>query len=198
MSYSVKTIHLRIKDKHAKLLLAQAKEVNMVWNFCNETSIKILDRENRFCSGYDLDKLTAGCTKEGLTIHAQSIQAIAKEYITRRRQFKKRRLNWRVSQGSKRSLGWIPIKSEAVQRDRMMAALSGFFGVLALLLTAVGVYGVIAYAVGRRTAEIGVRMALGATSGQVRWMVLRETLTLMAAGAVIGVPVSFACARVLK
>jgi predicted permease len=85
-----------------------------------------------------------------------------------------------------------------VQRDRMMAALSGFFGVLALLLTAVGVYGVIAYAVGRRTAEIGVRMALGATSGQVRWMVLRETLTLMAAGAVIGVPVSFVCARVLK
>src|ERR1035437_9284287 len=115
MSYSVKTIHLRIKDKHAKLLLAQAKEVNMVWNFCNETSIKILDRENRFCSGYDLDKLTAGCTKEGLTIHAQSIQAIAKEYITRRRQFKKRRLNWRVSQGSKRSLGWIPIKSEALK-----------------------------------------------------------------------------------
>ena len=88
--------------------------------------------------------------------------------------------------------------SLAVQRDRMMAALSGFFGVLALLLTAVGVYGVIAYAVGRRTAEIGVRMALGATSGQVRWMVLRETLTLMAAGAAIGVPVSFVCARVLK
>jgi predicted permease len=88
--------------------------------------------------------------------------------------------------------------SLAVQRDRMMAALSGFFGVLALLLTAVGVYGVIAYAVGRRTAEIGVRMALGATSGQVRWMILRETLTLMAAGAVIGVPVSFVCARVLK
>ena len=114
MSDLVKTIHVRVKDKHAKLLLAQAKEVNMVWNFCNETSIKILERENRFCSGYDLDKLTSGCTKEGLSLHSQSVQAISSEYVTRRKQFKKRRLAWRVSRGSKRSLGWIPFKKSAI------------------------------------------------------------------------------------
>ena len=114
MTDLVKTIHVRVKDKHAKLLLAQAKEVNMVWNFCNETSIKILERENKFCSGYDLDKLTSGCTKEGLSLHSQSVQAISSEYVTRRKQFKKCRLAWRVSRGSKRSLGWIPFKKSAI------------------------------------------------------------------------------------
>lgn len=109
----IKTLHLRVKDKHAKLLLAQAKEVNMVWNYCNETSIKILERENRFCSGYDLDKLTAGSSKE-LSIKSQTIQLVSKEFVSRRVQFKKRRLNWRVSKGSKRSLGWVPFKKSSI------------------------------------------------------------------------------------
>ena len=109
-----RVLHLRIKDKHAKHLREQACEVNSVWNFCNETSQKILDRERRFCTGYDLDELTAGATKEGLSLHSQTVQAISAEYCTRRRQFKKAKLRWRVSRGVRRSLGWIPVKASAM------------------------------------------------------------------------------------
>jgi ABC-type antimicrobial peptide transport system permease subunit len=89
-------------------------------------------------------------------------------------------------------------RSLALRRDRMMAALSGGLGAVALLLTAVGVYGVIAYSVGRRTAEIGIRMALGATGSSVRWLIVRETLRLLGGGGAIGIPLSLAGARVLK
>ena len=81
-----------IKDKHAKHLLEQSREVNQVWNYCQETSLKILARERRFCTGYDLDQLTAGATKEGLSLHSQTLQAVSAEYCTRRRQFKKVKL----------------------------------------------------------------------------------------------------------
>lgn len=109
-----RVLHLRIKDKHAKHLREQAVEVNQVWNFCNETSQKILDRERRFCTGYDLDQLTSGACKEGLSLHSQTVQAISAEYCTRRRQFKKAKLRWRMSRGTRRSLGWIPIKAIAM------------------------------------------------------------------------------------
>jgi predicted permease len=89
-------------------------------------------------------------------------------------------------------------RSLALHQDRMMATLAGFFGMLALLLTAVGVYAVLAYAVGRRTVEIGVRMALGATRAGVLWMVVRETLTVVAAGVALGIPISLASGKVLK
>ena len=111
---TVRTLRVRLKDKHAALLSSQAREVNFVWNFCNETGIKILEREHRFCTGYDLDALTSGATKEGLTLHSQTVQAIASEYVTRRRQFKKRRLSWRTSKGSRKNLGWIPFKAAAI------------------------------------------------------------------------------------
>jgi putative transposase len=110
-----RVLRVRIKDKHASFLLAQALEVNQVWNFCNETGSKILEREGRFCSNYDLDALTAGATKEGLSLHSQTVQAISSEYCTRRAQFKKRKLRWRVSKGSRRSLGWIPFKASAIK-----------------------------------------------------------------------------------
>ena len=88
--------------------------------------------------------------------------------------------------------------SLAQRPDRMMAILASFFGLLALLLTAMGIYGVIAYAVGRRTKEIGVRLALGATPRNVLQMIVRETLTLVGAGAILGLPLAFICTRVLK
>jgi putative transposase len=110
-----RVLRVRVKEKHAPFLLAQAREVNQVFNFCNETGLKILEREGRFCSGYDLDALTAGATKEGLSLHSQTLQAISSEYCTRRAQFKKRKLRWRVSRGSRRSLGWIPFKTSAIK-----------------------------------------------------------------------------------
>ncbi len=75
--------------------------------------------------------------------------------------------------------------------------LSGFFGLLALALTCIGLYGVIAYAVARRAHEIGVRIALGARGSTVVWSVVRETLVLVAAGSAIGIPAALAATRLL-
>jgi len=113
-SITVRTLRVRLKDKHAALLKHQSGEVNFVWNFLNETSMKVLEREGRFCTAYELDALTAGATKEGLSLHSQSVQAISAEYVTRRKQFKKRRLSWRSCKGARRSLGWIPFKASAI------------------------------------------------------------------------------------
>jgi len=77
--------------------------------------------------------------------------------------------------------------SESLLRERLMATVSGGFGVLAALLATLGLYGVIAYMVARRRREIGVRMALGADSGNVVWLVLREALLLLTVGLVVGV-----------
>lgn len=107
----VRTLRIRIKDKHAKYLSELAREVNLVWNFVNELSIKVFQRERRFMSGYDLQKYTNGASKEGLRLHSQTIQGIAAEYAARRKQFKKVKLAWRKSGGVRRSLGWIPFKA---------------------------------------------------------------------------------------
>jgi predicted permease len=72
--------------------------------------------------------------------------------------------------------------------ERLVATLSGIFGALALLLACVGLYGLMAYTVSRRTNEIGIRMALGAERGRIARMVLRETILLVACGLGIGVP----------
>jgi predicted permease len=82
--------------------------------------------------------------------------------------------------------------------ERLGARLLSAFGILALILAAVGLYGVMAYAVARRTSEIGVRMALGAQRGSVLRMVLRETLALMLAGIALGIPAAIAATRLLK
>jgi ABC-type antimicrobial peptide transport system permease subunit len=82
-------------------------------------------------------------------------------------------------------------------QERLMAALSGFFGVIALLLACLGLYGVISYSVGRRTSELGIRLALGATRRELLAMVLRESLVLVAAGVAIGVPVTLAATRLI-
>ena len=67
-----------------------------------------------------------------------------------------------------------------ISQQLLFARLAGFFGLLAVLLVATGLYGTLAYRVNNRTAEIGVRMAVGAQRGQVVWMVLRDTLILTA------------------
>jgi predicted permease len=79
--------------------------------------------------------------------------------------------------------------------DRLVALLSGFFGVLAVLLACLGLYGILSYTAARRTNEIGIRLALGATRGGVLGMVLRESLLLVVAGIAIGVPATLATTR---
>jgi transposase len=110
----VRTLRLRIKDKHAKYLRELAFEVNQVWNYVNELSFKVFQRERRFMSGFDLQKYTNGASKEGLRLHSQTIQAIASEYATRRKQAKKVKLAWRKSGGARRSLGWVPFKASGI------------------------------------------------------------------------------------
>jgi predicted permease len=82
--------------------------------------------------------------------------------------------------------------------ERLSARLAMCFGLLAALLVATGLYGTLSYRVSRRTAEIGVRMALGAQRRQVLWMILRESLTVSVAGLLVGLPVAIAGARVLR
>jgi len=84
---------------------------------------------------------------------------------------------------------------ESLSQERLVATLSGWFGAFAMLLAAMGLYGVLAYSVTRRTNEIGLRMALGAERGGVIWMVLREALLLVGMGIAIGVPIALALAR---
>jgi len=110
---ATKTLKLRIKDKHARVLRQMAREVNQVFNFCNETSARAIRERHQWLSGYDLQKLTAGFSQcDGITIGSGTVQVVCAEYATRRKQFKKSRLNWRVSnpRSSKYSLGWIPFK----------------------------------------------------------------------------------------
>jgi predicted permease len=86
---------------------------------------------------------------------------------------------------------------ESLAQERLISALSGFFGLLSLLLAGVGLYGVLAYTVSRRTREIGVRIALGAQPGAVLRMVLRQGLILTLIGVGVGLAASLAATRLL-
>jgi predicted permease len=84
-----------------------------------------------------------------------------------------------------------------LSHERILASLSSFFSVAATLLAALGLYGVVAYSVKRRNQEIGIRMALGAQRRSVIWLVLRESLVLVAIGMAIGVPAALAATRLI-
>ena len=105
--------------------------------------------------------------------------------------------------GIDRSLSVLNIRSLDQQIDRrlttprLLAQLAVFFGGLALLLAAIGLYGVMSYSISQRTSEIGVRMALGASKAGVIWMVLRETFWLVGAGVAIGLPCALASGRLI-
>jgi ABC-type antimicrobial peptide transport system permease subunit len=84
---------------------------------------------------------------------------------------------------------------DSIFEQRLLATLGAFFGTLALVLAAVGLYGVAAYNTARRTSEIGLRIALGAPRHQVIWMIMRDSLLLVAIGLVRGFPAALAGAR---
>ena len=110
----MKTLKLRIKDKHATVLNQLARQVNFVWNYSNDLCFQHLRRTGKFFSAFDLHAYTKGASKAGLDLHSQTIQAVNEELVLRRKQFKKAKLRWRVSGGSRKSLGWIPFKASGV------------------------------------------------------------------------------------
>jgi len=84
-----------------------------------------------------------------------------------------------------------------MDQEQLISQLCTWFALLALLLTSIGLYGVMTYNVARRTHEIGVRMALGAQKRKVQWMILRESLLLLGIGVLIGVPATMAATRLV-
>ena len=87
---------------------------------------------------------------------------------------------------------------ELLSNERLVARLSSILGLLAALLAAMGLYGVIAYSVARRTREIGLRVALGAGRAHIQWLVLREVLTLIGAGVALGIPAALLLTRLAR
>jgi transposase len=150
---TTRVLRVRIKDKHAPLLRRLAAEVNLVWNYCNEMSQLILRREGRFVSAGEFDALTAGATKAGLSLHSQTVQAVNAEYVTRRRQFKKAKLRWRVSNRARSnySLGWVPFKKSAIAYRNGQVFLAG------VSLSLWDSYGLANYALGSGTISEDAR-----------------------------------------
>jgi ABC-type antimicrobial peptide transport system permease subunit len=88
--------------------------------------------------------------------------------------------------------------ASTVRDQRLVAQLCTFFGLLSVFLSSIGIYGLMSYLVSRRTSEIGIRMALGAERGHVRWMVMREMIWLVLAGVAIGVPATLIGGRLVR
>ena len=106
------TIKLRLKDKHASELNRMARAVNYVWNYCNDIQQKAARARRKSLSGFDLQKLTAGSSKE-LDIHGHTIQKVCQTYDKSRRTHKKMWLRFR----GRKSLGWVPFNTEYVKYD---------------------------------------------------------------------------------
>ncbi len=123
MALHTKTLRTRVKDKHAKQLSQWAFEVNQVFNAANELTanyawvpIPGVGYMNCNTSEFDLNKELRGIRAErGLTIGAATVQSVIAQHAKSRRQFKKNKLQWRCSSGSKRALGWIPFKAAGVK-----------------------------------------------------------------------------------
>jgi predicted permease len=87
---------------------------------------------------------------------------------------------------------------ETLVTDRLIAMLSAAFGALATVLASVGLYGVMAFLVARRSKELGIRLTLGAAPSRVTWMVMREVLLLLVGGLAVGIPATYAAGRYIS
>jgi IS605 OrfB family transposase len=119
IQHCVRTLRLKVQAEGYAWLNAAAIEVNQVWNYANATSYKAarpFAGPSRWLTAYDLDKLSAGATECFERIGSDTIQRVNAEFATRRKQFKKAKLRWRVSRASKRSLGWVPFKAVQLKR----------------------------------------------------------------------------------
>lgn len=106
------TIKFRLRDKHATELARQARAVNIVWNYCNETSRKAWGRDRKWLSKYDLQNLTASSSKE-LDLHAHTIQQVCCQFERSRNNAKRAGIRWR----GRKSLGWVPFNTGHVSFD---------------------------------------------------------------------------------
>lgn len=137
MSFHTKTLKLRVKDKHSKVLSKMAFGVNQVWNAANELSAEFawvpipgVGYINCNTSEYDLQKELKGIRNErDLSIGAATVQAVVSQHAKSRKQFRKSKLQWRASSGSKRALGWVPYKTAGVRLVNGQIRFCGeFFG----------------------------------------------------------------------
>jgi len=106
------TYRFRLRDKHSRELNRQARAVNFVWNFANETQRKAAKDGRKWLSGYELAKLAAGTSKE-LNLHGHTIAKACQQYARSREQHKRPWLRWR----GKKSLGWVPFSTGHVSFD---------------------------------------------------------------------------------
>lgn len=119
----IKTLHLRVKDKHIPILKQWAYEVNRIWNKANELSSELswvpvpeVGWMNFGASRFDVQTdIKYYRNNSDFEILAQTAQSVVLEHSVRRKQFKKNKLNWRISSGSKRSLGWIPFTTQNIK-----------------------------------------------------------------------------------
>ena len=124
----VRTLRLKVKSEAYWWLNSAAIEANQIWNFANKTSYKAARPfvgPGKWLSAYDLDKLTAGASRGFDCIGSETIQRVNAEFATRRRQCRKTKLRWRVSQGLRRALGWIPVKAVQLKRKGKSLQFSG-------------------------------------------------------------------------
>jgi len=121
---TIKTLSVRVKDRHVEVLERMAVEVNQVWNLANETSYEAWHVpvpgvgwiQGEWRTAFDIQKELAGINKQrGWLIGSASIQEVIAVHAKTRSQFKTSKLRWRVSKGAKRNLGWIPFKSRAAK-----------------------------------------------------------------------------------
>jgi putative transposase len=124
----ISTFRLKVKAEGHAWLNAAAVEVNQVWNWANATCHKAaypFGGSGKWLSGYDLDGLSVGASEHFEHIGSDTIQRVNAEFATRRKQFKKSKLRWRVSYGAKRSLGWVPFKAAQLKRKGKSLRFSG-------------------------------------------------------------------------
>ena len=114
-----RALRLKVRGESYAWLRSAAIEVNQVWNWANATSMDAADRRRaspKWLSGFDLNNLSAGASEHFVRINADCIQRVNGEYAARRRTAKKFKLRWRVSRGTRKSLGWVPFKAGNLSR----------------------------------------------------------------------------------
>jgi putative transposase len=124
----IRTLRLKVKPEGCAWLNAAAIEVNQVWNYANETSFRAVRPfagQSKWLSAFDLDKLTAGAAQEFDHIGSETIQRVNAEFAAKRNQARKPKLSWRISKGSRRSLGWVPFKAAQLKLKGRCIRFSG-------------------------------------------------------------------------